>query len=172
MAPAFAPVLAGAALLALAGIGKVRRPAATVGALKSVGFSVGRRTVRALGVAEVVLGITAIAPGGPLPAALLGLAYLTFTGFVILALRSGGALSSCGCLGRPDTPPTRLHAVVTTLIGIGALIAAGFGGISAQDLAWSGAGATLLAFSALVTWLAWVVFAVLPHARLPRLQGR
>lgn len=172
MPSAFAPVLAGAALLMLAGLGKVRRPAPTVGALKSVGLSVRPRTVRALGVGEVVLGVVAIAPGGPIPATLLGLAYLGFTGFILVALRTGGALSSCGCLGRPDTPPTGAHAIVTTLIGVGALVAAALGGVHASTLRWNGQDATLLAFAALVTWLAWLVFAVLPHARFPRLGGR
>ena len=169
---AFAPVLAGAALLVLAGFGKVRRPAPTVGALKSVGLSVRPRSVRALGVGEIVLGVTAIEPGGPIPAAVLGLAYLGFTAFILVALRTGGALSSCGSLGRPDTPPTRTHAIVTTLIGVSALVAAGFDGVHATALRWNGEGAALLAFAALVTWLAWLVFAVLPHARLPRLEGR
>ena len=172
MAPAFAPVLAGAALLALAGAGKVRRPAPTVGALRSVGFRVGRKAVRALGVAEIVLALTVLVPGGPVPTALVGLTYLGFTGFLVLALRKGGALSSCGCLGRPDTPPTRTHALVTTLIGASALTAAGFGGVDAHQLALTGAGVTLLLFAVLGTWLAYLVFAVLPHARLPRVQER
>lgn len=172
MAPAFAPVLAGAALLALAGAGKVRRPAPTVGALRSVGVRAGRRAVRALGVAELVLAVAVIAPGGPLPTALLGLAYLGFTGFVAVALRTGGALSSCGCLGRPDTPPTRTHAAVTAFIGAGSLVAAGFGGVHVRGMAWTATDATLLLFAALVTWLAYLAFAVLPHARLPRVQGR
>jgi len=171
MAPAFAPVLAGALLLTMAGGGKVRRPASTVGALKSVGFRVPRGAVRALGVAEVALGISAVIPGGPVPAALLGFGYLGFTGFVILAIRKGGTLSSCGCFGRPDTSPTSTHAIVTTAIGVCALVAVGFGGIDARQLAWTATDATLLAFAALVTWLAWLVFAVLPHARLPRTQG-
>ena len=172
MLSAFAPVLAGAALVVLAGLGKLRRPRPTVGAFKSVGLSVRPRTVRALGVVEIVLGVTAIVPGGPIPAAVLGVAYLGFTAFVVVALRTGGTLSSCGCLGRPDTPPTRAHALVTALIGVSAIGAAGFDGVHATALRWSGQDATLLAFSALVTWLAWLVFAVLPHARFPRPEGR
>src|SRR4051812_18932335 len=170
MTPEFAPVVAGAVLLVVAGAGKVRRPAATVGALRSVGVRVGRPAIRVLGGAETVLGLTAIAVGGVVPTALVGLSYLGFTGFLVVALRTGGALSSCGCLGRPDTPPTRTHAVVTAALGLAALVAAGFGGIKPRDLAWSGSDATLLALTALAAWFVWLAFAVLPHARLPRLE--
>jgi hypothetical protein len=172
MTPEFAPVVAGAVLLVVAGTGKVRRPAATVGALRSVGVRVSRPAIRGLGGAEIVLGLTAIAVGGVVPTALVGLSYLGFTGFLLVALRTGGALSSCGCLGRPDTPPTRTHAVVTAALGVSAFVAAGFGGLDTRRLAATGTDVTLLAFTALVTWLLWLAFAVLPHARLPRLEER
>ena len=175
MAPASAPVLAAALLLLVAGVGKVRRPTYTVGALKSVGLRTGPRSVRALGLAEIAIGLAAFGAGGPVPSALVGLSYVGFTGFLVLALRKGGAVSSCGCLGRPDTPPTRTHAAVTTALGIAGLVAAAAGGVDLRELAWSATDVSLLAFTALVTWLVWLAFAVLPHARLPqvsRLGGR
>jgi hypothetical protein len=175
MAPATAPVLAAALLLLVAGVGKLRRPSYTVGALKSIGVRTRFRSVRALGLAEVATGLAAFVAGGPVPSALIGLSYLGFTGFLVLALRKGGAVSSCGCLGRPDTPPTRTHAALTTALGIAALVAAGAGGVDVRDLAWSATDMSLLAFTALVTWLVWLAFAVLPHVRLPRvsrLEGR
>jgi hypothetical protein len=172
MAPAFAPVIAGAVLLVVAGIGKIRRPTPTVGALKSVDVRVGDRAVRLLGVTEVALGITAIAIGGAIPTALVGISYLGFTGFLVVALRRGGAVSSCGCLGKPETPPTHTHAVVTAAIAVTALVAAMRGGVDTGQLSGSGADLTLLAFTALVTWLIYLAFAVLPHARLPRLGER
>jgi len=167
MAPAFAPVLVAAVLLLVAGAGKVRRPAATVGAIRSVGVRVRRSTVQALGAAEIGLAVAVLTIGGPVPTALVGLSYLGFTGFLVLALRRGGAVSSCGCLGRPDTPPTRTHAVVTTALGIAALVQSLRGGIDVGQLSWSPTDTTLLALSALATWLTWLAFAVLPHARLP-----
>jgi hypothetical protein len=172
MAPASAPVLAAAVLLVVAGIGKVRRPSYTVGAVKSVGLRVRARSVRTLGLGEVATGLAAFLVGGPVPSALIGLSYLGFTGFLVLALRTGGAVSSCGCLGRPDTPPTRIHAAVTAGLCAAALITAAGGGIDMRQLDWSMTDAVLLAFSALVTWLIWLAFAVLPHARLPRLEER
>ena len=39
-------------------------------------------------------------------------AYAGFAVFILVALRRGWALSSCGCFGRPDTPPTPAHAVL------------------------------------------------------------
>ena len=172
MAPEFAPVVAGAVLLVVAGAGKVRRPVGTVGALTSVGLRVSRAAVRLLGAVEIALGLAAIAVGGVVPTALVGLSYLGFTGFLVLALRKGGALSSCGCLGRPDTPATRTHAVVTAGLGTVALVAAGLGGVDPRQLSATGADMTLLAFTALATWLVYLTFAVLPHARLPRLEER
>jgi len=175
MAPASAPVLAAALLLVVAGVGKVRRPSYTVGALRSVRLQTGARSVRALGMAEMAIGLAAFVVSGPVPSALIGLSYLGFAGFLVLALRKGGAVSSCGCLGRPDTPPTRTHAAVTTALGIAGLVAAGAGGVDLRDLAWSPTDVSLLAFTALVTWLVWLAFAVLPHAgspRVSRLEGR
>lgn len=172
MAPEFAPVMAGAVLLVVAGAGKVRRPAGTVGALRSVGLPVGRPAIRLMGTGEMALGLVAIAVGGVVPTALVGLSYVGFAGFLVVALRRGGAISSCGCLGRPDTPPTRTHAVVTAGIGITALVAAGLGGVDTRQLTATGADVTLLAVTALVAWLVYLSFAVLPHARLQRLEER
>ena len=172
MAPASALVLAGAVLLVVAGVGKVRRPSYTAGAIKSVGVRVKRRSVTLLGTAEVAIGLAAFVASGPVPSTLVGLSYLGFTGFLVLALRKGGAMSSCGCLGRPDTPPTRTHAVLTAALGTAAIATAVGGGVDMRDLAWSATDVTLLAFTMLVTWLVWLAFAVLPHARMPRLEER
>lgn len=172
MAPAFAPVLVAAVLLLVAGVGKLRRPAPTVGALKSVGVRASSTAVRSLGAAEIALALVSVAIGGPVVTALVGVSYLAFTGFVIVALRRGGTVSSCGCLGRPDTPPTWTHAVVTASLALTALVAAGFGGVDARRLSWTGTDVTLLAVTALATWLTWLAFAVLPHARFPRLEDR
>ena len=171
MAPASAPVLAAALLLIIAGLGKVRRPSYTVGAIKSVGVRVKARSVLLLGFVEMAIGVSAFVGSGPAPSALIGLSYLGFTTFLVLALRKGGAVSSCGCLGRPDTPPTRTHALVTAALAVAALATAASGGVDVRDLAWSTTDAALLAFTAMVTWLAWLAFAVLPHARMPRTEG-
>ena len=45
-------------------------------------------------------------------AALVAVSYLAFAGFVIVALRSGAPISSCGCFGKVDTPPSVVHVVL------------------------------------------------------------
>ena len=76
-----------------------------------------RSLVRAGGAAEVVIGVGALAVGGPVFAALVALSYLAFAGFVVVALRSGSPISSCGCFGKVDTPPSLVHVVIDLLRG-------------------------------------------------------
>jgi peptidoglycan/LPS O-acetylase OafA/YrhL len=40
-----------------------------------------------------------------------------------MAMRSGGLVSSCGCAGTPDTPPTVGHLVVNSLAVTAAAVA-------------------------------------------------
>lgn len=155
-------------LLVMAGIGKVRRPMPTVGALRSVGIAVPRGLVRVLGAGEALLALAVVTVGGVAPTALVAAAYLGFTGFLVIALRRGGAVSSCGCLSRPDTPPTRTHAVVTAGLALACAAAAADGGFRRADVSLTAPDLTVLAFAALAGWLAWLAFTVLPHARLPR----
>lgn len=102
-----------AALLVVAGVVKVVDPLPLVRALRSLGLPGGRRVVRMAAGAEVAIGVWVAATGSPAAATALALSYVVFTGVVVLGLRRGGVLSSCGCFGRADTPPTRLHAVLT-----------------------------------------------------------
>ena len=93
------------------------------------------------------------------------MAYAGFTAFVVLALTRGGVLSSCGCFGKADTPPTRAHAVVT---GAAALVALAVAWPSPPE-PWAPVAdlgpatvAGLAGLTALVAFLAWQVMAVLP----------
>lgn len=72
-----------------------------------------RGLVRGLGAAEVGIGIGALVVGGRGFAVLVAASYAGFSGFVAFVLRRGGAVSSCGCLGRPDTPATAGHVGLT-----------------------------------------------------------
>jgi hypothetical protein len=123
------PFLAISILLAVAGSMKIYRPAYTTGALRAVGIPAGDGTVRLLGLGEVVVGIGAVVTGGPMGAAAVGLCYLGFTVFVLIALRSGTPIASCGCFGSPDTPPGIGHVVldvVATVVAFAtALVAPG-----------------------------------------------
>ena len=159
------PYAAAAVLLVLAGAPKVRDPGDLVRAVRSVGMPVGRGAVRAFAVAEVVVGVAALLVPGPVTAGLLATTYAGFTAFVVRALSRGGVLSSCGCFGKADTPPTRAHAVVT---GAAALVAlAVVPAVPAEPWApvadlGPAAVAGLVSLTALVAFLAWQVMAVLP----------
>ena len=170
------PYAAAAVLLGVAGVPKVRDPGDLVRAVRSVGMPFGRGSVRAFAVAEVVVAVAALAAPSRATAVLLAAMYAVFTAFVVTALRRGGVLSSCGCFGRADTPPTRAHAVVTGAASVVGLLVAldppGAGAWSA--LADSGAWAVvgLLALVALVGFLAWQVMAVLPTVQPSAIRSR
>jgi hypothetical protein len=101
-------------LLGFAGAAKAVHPDDTATALAGAGLRTGRTVVRAGAVAEVGLAVAAVAWPSPLTGALVAAAYCGFAGFIVVALRRGWALESCGCFGRPDTPPTRAHAVLNS----------------------------------------------------------
>ena len=100
------PFVIASALLALGGAFKAVDPADTAYALRALGLPHAALLVRAGGAAEVVIGVGALAVGGPVFAALVALSYLAFAGFVVVALHSGSPISSCGCFGKVDTPPS------------------------------------------------------------------
>ena len=106
------PFVIASALLALGGAFKAVDPADTAYAFRALGLPHAPLLVRAGGAAEVVIGVGALAVGGPVFAALVALSYLAFAGFVVVALRSGSPISSCGCFGKVDTPPSVVHVVI------------------------------------------------------------
>ncbi|HWG93474.1 MAG TPA: MauE/DoxX family redox-associated membrane protein [Mycobacteriales bacterium] len=161
MPPATSLALVGAVLLLAAAPGKLRRPDDTVRALRAAGLPGGRRAVQALAAGEAVLGAAVLLRPTPVASALLGLLYLGFAAFVARALSRGTAVASCGCFGRPDTPPTAAHLGLVAVLGAGGLWAAAAGAASVPELLTGGGAAVLLA-TAVAAWLAWAVLAVLP----------
>ena len=156
-----APFMASAALLVAAGVPKLRDPLPLVRALRSAGLPAGPTLVRVIAGAETALGVWAVTAPGRLSAALVCAAYLLFTAFVALTLKRGGVLGSCGCFGKPDTPPTRTHLSLT---GLTALLAAA---VSAEPstAAWTTSTSMAvgtLALAGLIAFLAWQALAVLP----------
>ncbi len=105
------PYLVVCGLLAVAGAAKAWSPDTTARALRAAGLPSRRSLVRAGGAFEAVLGVAALLTGLPALAALVAASYLGFAGFIVLALVRGTPISSCGCFGKPDTPPSRLHVV-------------------------------------------------------------
>jgi len=112
------PYLIACALLVLAGASKSVRPANTVRAL-SVVFPYPRLlavTVPLLAAGELALGTAAIIWPVPVLAAMVAVSYAAFAGFVVVIRLRHGAVSSCGCFGKPDTPATWLHAVINVFL--------------------------------------------------------
>lgn len=114
------PFYALAMVLGAAGVLKAYRPASAARALSDVGLAVPPGVVRAGALAEVLVAIGALALGNRLFALLVAASYLLFAVFVGMALARDVPVSSCGCFGAGDTPPTALHLAVNTA---GALIA-------------------------------------------------
>lgn len=119
------PAVASAILLAIGGASKLLRPANTSHALRGLGLPAANSGVRLLAGAELGVATGALTVGGRLAWLLVAGAYLGFAGFVVLARARGGAVSSCGCFGTPDTPPTLVHVLVTTAASAVAFATAG-----------------------------------------------
>jgi hypothetical protein len=153
-----APYLAAALLLVVAGVAKALDPLSLVRALRSAGLAVRApllsRFVRVAAVLEAVVGGVAIVSPSRTAALAVAASYAGFTLFVLQALRTGSPLASCGCFGKADTPPTRLHAIVTGALALAALMAAGRPGI---DI-----GVGLVVVTGVLAYLTYLVLAVLP----------
>lgn len=118
------PLVCAAVLLMVAAVPKIRQPEEATRALRSTGLPASDLLVRLLAVVELAVGGYALTVGDRLSAGLVATSYLGFTAFVVLARSRDGVVSSCGCFGEPDTPPTRSHVAVTALLAAGAAGAA------------------------------------------------
>jgi hypothetical protein len=124
--------LIAAGLLVVAGTAKAARPDDTARALVALlpsppSLRMLRDVVRVGALAEAALGVVALAFPRPATAALVAVSYCCFLGVVAYARRHGGPLATCGCFGRPDTPPTALHLVIDLVLAAAAaaVVAAG-----------------------------------------------
>jgi hypothetical protein len=156
-----------AALLVASGIPKLRHPAGTVIALRSVGLTgVGAATAVLLTIVEIVTGSAAVVLGGRWADAGVSVLYLGFSVFLVLALRR--STPSCGCTGRVDTPPTLAHLVMTTLFAVGSAAAVVDGGktgiLANAHRAHATSALTVLGYAAVVTWLGWTILNLAPRA--------
>jgi hypothetical protein len=158
------PFAIAAAVLALAGVRKLLDPASTQGALREMGLPWRGPVVPLLAVAEILTGCWALVEGSRPSALLLALWYAAFTVFVVVALRRDTPLSSCGCIGRPDTPPTIAHVVVDAVFALVALGVAAdpYGPVDQvlTDQPW--AGVPFLLWFGVGVYVVYLVLAVLP----------
>lgn len=118
------PLAIASVLLVAGGIAKAWRPRDTANALRAVGINARAGAVRAGAAVEVLVGAGALLVDSPVFAALVAVSYLAFAVFVVQALRSGAPISSCGCFGKVDTPPSRVHVVIDTLAAATAAVVA------------------------------------------------
>jgi hypothetical protein len=133
------PFAIAAMLLALGGAAKAVRPRDTAQALAAVGIRLprvapARLVVRVGGAVEAVVGVAALLVGGPVLCALVAVSYVVFAGFVFVALRTGAPISSCGCFGKVDTPPSIVHVVLDLAFAGVAAGAAFTGGVALPDV--------------------------------------
>lgn len=112
---------AAALLLVAAGAAKLTRPAD--GFFGLLGDRSRPSLVRLLGAAEIVAGVAALGLGGPVAASAVGVLYGSFAVAVLRARRAGAA--TCGCFGRLDAPPSRIHIVGNLAMAAVSLVAAG-----------------------------------------------
>lgn len=107
------------------GLLTLRSPNSLMTALRARGGLAGTMlatpsAVRVIGVAEIAVGVAAVAD-------IRGAAFALGLGFVAYAWFTEGAMrrsAPCGCLGAVATPATRSHAVVDLVLGIAVILAA------------------------------------------------
>ncbi len=154
--------LIAAGLLVVAGVAKAAQPGDTARAMaallpRSPSPRLLGWVVRAGALAEAALGAVALAFPRPITALLVALSYLCFFGVVAYARWRGGPLATCGCFGRPDTPPTFLHMVLDLALAAAAAVVAlgapSHGTLVTQLAHQPWAGFPLLFVSAVGLWL-------------------
>ena len=167
------PYLVAAGLLVAAGVTKAVRPGDTaraLGALLPGGAGTRhpvllRHAVRAGALAEAAIGLVALALPRPATAAVVALSYAAFAAVVALARRRGGSLATCGCFGRPDTPPTVVHLVLDLALAAAAAAAAvgapTHGSLLTQLARQPWSGLPLLFVSATGLWLTFLALSAL-----------
>lgn len=165
MTPLAGPFAIAVVLMAGAGAAKAGSPQGTAGALAALHLPHRTVLVRAGGVVEALVALGALLAGSAALAGIVALSYVVFAGFVIAALRARTPVSSCGCLGRIDTPPHVLHVMLNLLAaGIAAAVAIE-GGVAIREVVetqpWSGVPFLLLV--GIGAWLASVAMSLLPQ---------
>lgn len=155
-----------AALLVVSGIGKLREPDSARAALRSARLPSWSVLVRAVGLAEVMVGAVCVVRPLWTVDLTVALLYLAFAAALARLLRSGADLDSCGCLGATDAPPSWIHVTFNLAAVAIACVAALLGSASLPQLVVTHppAGLVVLVGIAASIRLAVVVFTVLPGA--------
>lgn len=162
-----------AALLLVSGGAKLADPAPTSGALRIAGLVSGSGVVYTLAVAEIATGAFSLLAGGPVAGWATGVLYGGFGWFVAFVLRRRIPISSCGCFGKVDTPPSVVHLFLNAA-GVAGGVWAGLTGspslvavLADQRIA----GLPYLVFLAAGTYAAYLLLTALPVLLKPHLAG-
>jgi hypothetical protein len=179
--------LIAAGLLVVAGIAKAVRPGDTARAMGALlpslpslpsppSLRLLRYVVRVGALTEAALGAAALVFPRPATATLVAASYFGFFGVVAYARRRGGPIATCGCFGRPDTPPTALHLVIDIVLALAAVaVSAGApsrGTLVTQLVHQPWAGLPLLFVSVVGLWLTALALSALAALTSARRQAR
>jgi len=138
--------LAGCAVLVIAGLAKARRPQELARALR-----IPPALARTVALVELAIGgVALVLVGWALPAAAVAASYAGLTVYAWRLRARGGAVSSCGCFGVPDTPVTRAHLLVTGAFAVAGAAVAIAGGAASIDVPLVLASAVVAALSVVV----------------------
>ncbi|MDE0139189.1 MAG: hypothetical protein OXM57_11355 [bacterium] len=158
---------AGSLLLVFAGVAKLLYPRPAADLMGAIGFPARVWFARAAGGAELVLGATALAAIGSGPALVAAGVYSLLAMVALLAVNR--RLSSCGCFGQVDSPPSWIHVIGNLFFAAVCVLVAGAGssprvwiGSATDHLAGAVAlalavcvlaGMVLVSFTAVPEWL-------------------
>ena len=169
---AAAPFFIASALLVVSGAAKLARPDPASRALTSAGLPGRRVTARALGAVEVALGATCLAAPGPASAAAMAALYGAFALFLVRLMTVGTPVSSCGCVGAAESPPTVLHVLLNLAAASAGVLATLAPPRALAPFAWSTPlhGVPFVVGGVCAGYLAYLTAARLPEVL--RLSGR
>jgi hypothetical protein len=118
---------AAALLLIVAGVTKLRSPHPATRAARALGLPASPTLVRVLAVVEIAAGAGALLTGTTVARAVVGLLYAAFLAFVVVAIARNAPITSCGCFGADDTPPSLVHVAINAAGAAVAFVAAADG---------------------------------------------
>lgn len=178
MTPTVAPVAICALVIGAAGIAKLARPAGTAQALREARLPglarAGQPVAQAVGVAEIVLAVSAFVWGNRLTTAGIVAAQLLFAAFALRLLARRGGAASCGCFGASQAPVHGVHVALN--LALAAVAAVGLarppGAFGAAVTQRPLDGITLVACTLLGAWAVVLAFTALPELLVQTAQGR
>jgi hypothetical protein len=155
---AVGPTYVAALLLVFSGVGKLRNPKPAAQALFTARWPHSSALVRTVGLAEITAPLLLLTLGA-IGATAIAVIYAGFFAFIASVLLRNLDLTSCGCTGAAETPPTWLHAVLNAIASVAAATGAA-AGIPAVSVSLSELGAmapTSLLGVLASAWLAYLV---------------